>query len=124
MATSRNPLPHDQATTNRLFAARGDNPLPRSERYFLPLLRLVDLVTVVLGLRLAVDFLTNRPEIALLARLARLPPLFFVVISSASLSPLGVGGHVPTVPTRTSPIRPLEGARTCSLVGHEPQPRT
>jgi hypothetical protein len=91
MATSRNPLPHDQTANDRLLAARGYNPLARSQRYFLPPLRLVDSVPVVLGPRFAVDLPPNRPVIALLTRLTRLPPLFLFAISSASLSPLRPG---------------------------------
>ena len=56
-------------------------------------------VTVVRGLRFAVDFETNRPLMALLARVMRLPPVFF--FAAIVPPPLGppLTGHGSFVPT-------------------------
>jgi hypothetical protein len=56
-------------------------------------------VTVVRGFRFAVGLETNRPLMALLARVMRLPPVFFfAAIVPPSLGPplIGHGSSVPT----------------------------
>jgi hypothetical protein len=61
-------------------------PLGSLQRVYLRF-RLDLSVTVVRRLRFAVDFETNRPLMALLARVMRLPPVFFFAAITPPLDP-------------------------------------
>ena len=65
-------------------------------------------VTVVRGFRFAVDLEANRPLMALLARVMRLPPVFF--FAAIVPPPLGppLAGHGSSVPTPVHRMRAPE----------------
>jgi hypothetical protein len=65
-------------------------------------------VTVVRGFRFAVDLELNRPLMALLARVMRLPPVFF--FAAIVPPPLGppLAGHGSSVPTPVHRMRAPE----------------
>src|SRR3954453_15135686 len=71
-------------------------------------------VTVVRGFRFAVVLETNRPLMALLARVMRLPPvLFFADIFPPSLAP-PLMGHGSSVPTPGAPHACSRRVTRCS----------